>query len=177
MRRSVNLTRYDGFEPKVDPLAYVHPTAQLLGDVAVGAESSIWPMTVLRGDNGWVRIGQRTSIQDGSVAHATTGVSNTTIGDDCTVGHKVVLHGCTVGHHCLVGIGSVVMDNVELGEWCFVAAGSLVTPNKKFEPRSFILGAPARRLRAVTEKEIGMIEEGVRAYRELTRKYRAHTAG
>jgi carbonic anhydrase/acetyltransferase-like protein (isoleucine patch superfamily) len=166
------MTRYQDFNPKVHPLAYVHPSAELLGDVEVGEEASLWPTTVLRGDNGWIRIGARTSVQDGSVAHATVGVSNTTIGTDCTIGHRVVLHGCTVGNHCLIGISSTLLDKVEIGDWSFVAAGSLVTPEKKFPPRSFILGAPAKRIREVTEKEIAWIKHSVEVYVGLTRSYR-----
>ena len=173
MRRRVNLTPHAGFTPKVHPLAYVHPAAQLLGDVEVGAESSVWPTAVLRGDNGWVRVGMRTSIQDGVVLHGTVGISKTTVGDECTVGHRAVLHGCTVGSHCLVGMGSILLDNAELGEWCFVGAGALITPNKKFEPRSFILGSPARRVREVTAKELEWIDHSWKVYQGLTHRYLA----
>jgi carbonic anhydrase/acetyltransferase-like protein (isoleucine patch superfamily) len=168
----MGLLRYQDFTPKVHPLAFVHPSAELLGDVEVSEEASIWPTTVLRGDNGWVHIGARTSVQDGSICHATVGVSKTTVGHDCTVGHRVVLHGCTVGNHCLVGIGSTLLDNVEIGDWSFIAAGSLITPGKKFEPRSFILGSPARRIREVTQKEIDWIKHSVDVYLGLTRTYR-----
>src|ERR1043165_1181781 len=99
--------RYQSFEPKVHPLAYVHPAASLIGEVEIGEEASVWPATVLRGDNGAIRIGARTSFQDGSIAHATLGQSKMTLGEECTVGPRVVLHGCTVGNHCLVGIGAI----------------------------------------------------------------------
>ncbi len=164
---------YDGLTPKVHPSAYVHPSAELLGDVEVGEEASLWPTTVLRGDNGWVRIGARTNVQDGTICHGTVGVSNTTVGVECVIGHRVILHGCTVGDHCLLGMGSIVLDNVDIGAWSFVAAGSLLTPNKKFEPRSFILGSPAKRLRAVTDQELEAIQHGVSVYLGLARKYRA----
>jgi carbonic anhydrase/acetyltransferase-like protein (isoleucine patch superfamily) len=169
----MGIVHHQGLKPKIHPLAYVHPAAELLGDVEVGEEASIWPTTVLRGDNGWIRIGARTSVQDGTICHATVGVSNTTIGVECTIGHRVVLHGCTVGDHCLIGIGSTLLDNVEIGDWSFVAAGSLITPGKKFEPRSFILGSPAKRIRAVTDKEIEWIKHSVEVYVGLTRSYRS----
>lgn len=166
-------TRYDGMTPKVHPLAYVHPAAELLGDVEVGEETSLWPTAVLRGDNGWVRIGARTSIQDGVVCHGTLDQSNTTVGDQCTVGHRAILHGCTVGSNCLVGMGSILLDHVEIGDWSFVAAGSLIPPGRKFPPRSFILGSPAKRVREVSQKELEWITHSWGVYQMLTRKYRA----
>jgi carbonic anhydrase/acetyltransferase-like protein (isoleucine patch superfamily) len=163
---------YDGCTPKVHPLAFVHASAQLLGDVEVGEEASVWPTAVLRGDNGWIRFGARTNFQDGAVAHATLGTSNTTVGEECTIGHRTILHGCTVGSHCLVGMGSILLDGVELGDWCFVAAGSLLTPNRKFEAGSFILGSPAKRIRALKPAEKEWIAHSTAVYLELTRKYR-----
>lgn len=146
--------------------------ATLIGQVEVGEEATIWPSVVLRGDHGAIRIGARTSIQDGSVAHATDGVSVTDVGEETTVGHRVVLHGCKVGARCLVGMGSVLLDNVELGEGCFLGAGSLVTPGKVFPPRSFILGSPAKRVREVTAKELEWIDYSWKAYVDLCKRYR-----
>jgi carbonic anhydrase/acetyltransferase-like protein (isoleucine patch superfamily) len=168
----VPIESFESLTPRVHPAAFVHGAATLIGDVEVGEEASIWPSVALRGDHGLIRIGARTSIQDGSVAHATEGESQTLIGAGCTVGHRVVLHGCRVGDNCLVGMGSVVMDNAELGEWSFLAAGSLVPPGKVYPPRSFILGSPGRRLREVTEKEIEWIQHSMRAYVDLARRYR-----
>ncbi len=113
--------------PRVHPLAFVHPGAHLIGDVDVGEEASVWPAAVLRGDHGPISIGARTSVQDGCVAHATENRSQTRIGMECTIGHRVVLHGCRVADHCLVGMGSVLLDNAEIGEWSFVGAASLLT--------------------------------------------------
>ncbi len=163
---------FEKLTPRVHPSAFVHSGAFLLGDVVVGEEASIWPAVVLRGDHGGIVVGARTSIQDGSVAHATEGISQTVIGAECTVGHRVVLHGCRVGDHCLVGMGSVLMDNAELGEWCFLGAGSLVPPGKVFPPRSFLLGSPARRLREIGAREQEHIEYAWRAYQDLARRYR-----
>ena len=164
---------FEAHTPRVHPRAFVHPGAHLIGEVAVGDESSIWPSAVLRGDHGGIFIGDRTSIQDGSVAHATENRSTTRVGSQCTVGHRVVLHGCVVGDNCLVGMGSVLLDQAELGEWCFVGAGALLTSNKVFPPRSFILGAPARRVREVTAQEMQWIEYSWKAYVDLGRRHGA----
>lgn len=163
---------FDGMMPKLHPLAWVHPSAELLGDVELGEHASVWPTSVLRGDNGWVRVGARTNIQDGTVCHATDGVSNTTLGSDVTVGHRVILHGCAVGDWCLIGMGSILLDNVEVGEWSFIGAGALLTPGKKYPPRSYILGSPAKRVREVESKELEAIRSGQRVYVELARRYR-----
>lgn len=172
----MGVTIYRSFTPQVHPTAYVHPSAELLGEVFVGEETSVWPTCVLRGDNGAITFGARTSFQDGSVAHATVGVSKTTIGDECTIGHRVIVHGCTVGNHCLIGMGSILLDGAEVGDWSFVAAGSLITPGKKFEPRSFIVGSPAKRVREVTDREVEMITHSTKVYLDLCRTYRAGAA-
>jgi carbonic anhydrase/acetyltransferase-like protein (isoleucine patch superfamily) len=163
---------YQSLAPRVHALAYVHPSAELLGDVVVGEEASVWPMAVMRGDNGGIVLGERSNLQDGCVAHATLGVSKTTVGRECTIGHRAVLHGCTIGDSCLVGIGSTVLDGAELGEWCFVGAGSLITPNRKFPPKSFILGSPAKAVREVTAKDMEWIVQSWKVYLDLTRQYR-----
>lgn len=162
---------FKGLKPSIHSTAWVHASAQLLGDVQLAEDVSVWPLAVLRGDCGTIRIGARTNVQDGTIAHATSGFSQTTIGIECTIGHRVILHGCTVGDHCLIGMGSILLDGAELGDHCFVAAGSLVTPGKKFEPRSFLVGSPAKRVREVTERDLHMIDQSWRTYQELARGY------
>lgn len=162
---------FEGLSPTVHPTAWVHPSAQLLGDVQLGEEVSVWPTAVLRGDCGTIRLGARSNVQDGAILHATTGFSQTTVGIECTLGHRVVLHGCTLGDRCLIGMGSILLDGVELGEECFVAAGSLVTPGKKFPARSFIVGSPAKRVREVSERDLAAIDSGWRSYLKLMRGY------
>jgi carbonic anhydrase/acetyltransferase-like protein (isoleucine patch superfamily) len=169
----VPIERFESLQPKVHPQAFVHAGAHLIGEVEIGEEASVWPAAVLRGDHGAIHVGERTSIQDGCVAHATDGKSTTRIGMECTVGHRVVLHGCRVGDHCLVGMGSVLLDNAELGEWCFLGAGSLVTPERVFPPRSFILGSPAKRVREISAQEMEWITYSWKAYQDLARRYRA----
>ncbi len=163
---------FQGLVPVLHPTAWVHASAQLLGDVQLGEDVSVWPTSVLRGDCGTIRVGARTNVQDGTIAHATRGVSQTTIGLECTLGHRVILHGCTVGNQCLVGMGSILLDGVEIGDHSFVAAGSLVTPGKKYEPRSFLVGSPAKRVREVTERELQMIDQSWRTYQALAQGYR-----
>jgi carbonic anhydrase/acetyltransferase-like protein (isoleucine patch superfamily) len=163
---------YNGISPRVHPLAFVHSSAQLLGEVVLAEEVSVWPTAVLRGDNGFIHLGARTNFQDGAIAHATLGASNTTVGVGCTIGHRAILHGCTVGSHCLIGMGSILLDNVELGDGCFVAAGSLLTPNKKFEAGSFIIGSPAKRTREIKGAEREWIAHSCAVYLELMRRYR-----
>ncbi|MBL8953629.1 MAG: gamma carbonic anhydrase family protein [Myxococcaceae bacterium] len=165
--------RYQGHAPNVHELAYVHPSAQLIGEVTIAAEASVWPTCVMRGDNGAIVLGERSNFQDGSIAHATLGQSRTTVGRECTIGHRVVLHGCTVGDSCLVGIGAIVLDNAVLGDWCFVAAGSLIPPGRKFPPKSFIMGSPAKVVREATSKDLEWIAHSWRVYQELARTYRA----
>lgn len=163
---------FEQFTPRIHPAAFVHPGAHVIGEVEIGDEASVWPAAVLRGDHGAIRIGARTSIQDGSVAHATENVSTTVVGLECTVGHRVVLHGCKVGDRCLVGMGSILLDGVELGDDCFVGAGTLLTPGKKFPPGSFILGSPGTRVREVSAKEREWIAYSWRAYQDLARRHR-----
>lgn len=158
--------------PRVHPTAWVHPSAQLLGEVTLDEGSSVWPTCVLRGDCGSITVGARSNLQDGTIAHATGGISTTHVGLECTIGHRVILHGCTVGDHCLVGMGSTLLDNVTLGAWCFVAAGSLLTPGKVFEPRSFIMGSPAKRVREVNSKDLEAIEHAWKTYVGLANTYR-----
>lgn len=167
------ITRYETFLPLVHPSAWVHPSAELLGDVSIGAECSIWPTCVLRGDAGAISLGARTNFQDGSIAHATRDHSRTTIGVECTIGHRAIVHGCTVGDRVLLGMGSIVLDNAIIGDDSFVAAGSLIPPGKVFEPRSFLMGAPAKRVREVSSKDLESIAASWRTYLDLMNRHRA----
>ena len=136
------LTSVTGFEskhPRIAETAWVHGAAVLIGDVTVGADSSFWPMAVARGDVHWIRIGERTSIQDGAILHVThagqhaPGGFPLMVGNDVTVGHRVILHGCTVGDLCLIGMGSTIMDGAVIGPRTIIGAGSLVPEGKKLE--------------------------------------------
>ncbi len=171
------IERYRDFLPVVPPDAWVHATALLIGDVVLDSSANIWPGVVLRGDQGAIRIGRETNIQDGSIAHATGGISRTTIGAGCTVGHRALLHGCVVADHCLIGMGAIVLDNAEIGEWCVIGAGAVVPVGARIPPRSLVLGIPGRVVRAVTERDVERIEIGRRTYLALAATYRLQAGG
>ena len=168
---------FRGKVPQVDAAAFVHPAAVLIGEVSIGAESSIWPAAVLRGDDGPIVIGAQTSIQDGSVIHATEGQSHTTVGSRVTVGHKVLLHGCTIGDDCLIGMGSVLLDNALVEPWAFVAAGTLVPPGKVVRSGTMVMGNPMRVVRSLTEKDREWIVHSWTSYVRRGREYLASRTG
>ncbi|MEO0323059.1 MAG: gamma carbonic anhydrase family protein [Myxococcota bacterium] len=157
--------------------AFLAPQTSLIGDIVVGEESSIWFASTLRGDVQPIRIGARTSIQDNSVIHATDGWHPTEVGDDCVVGHGVILHGCRLGHRVLIGMGSIVMDAATLGDDVILGAGSLVTARTEIPPGVLAMGRPAKVKRALTDEESARIREGAAHYVAKCRSYRAALAG
>jgi carbonic anhydrase/acetyltransferase-like protein (isoleucine patch superfamily) len=168
---------FEGHAPEIHPEAFVHPDATLIGNVHVGARATIWPAVVLRADmNGTIRIGDDTSIQDGSVLHLTEDYSNTTVGARCTIGHGVMLHGCVVEDECLIGIGSIILDNARIGRGSLVAAGTLVLPGKEIPPGSFVVGNPCVVKRPVNDRDKRMIDDGWKTYVEYGAKYRKELA-
>jgi carbonic anhydrase/acetyltransferase-like protein (isoleucine patch superfamily) len=169
------LCAFGGVLPTLGRDVFLAPTATLIGKVLIGDESSVWFGAVLRGDVGTITVGARTNIQDLGILHMTGGISDCRVGDDVTVGHGVVLHGCEVGDRCLVGIGSILLDNVRVGEECVIGAGSLLTASTVIPPRSLVLGRPAKVVRAVTEEERQLGIAGARRYVELVREYQDRT--
>ncbi|MGY1772019.1 gamma carbonic anhydrase family protein [Blastococcus sp. SYSU D00813] len=166
----MTLWALDGVAPVVHPTAWVHPDATVIGRVELGPEVSIWPQAVLRGDYGDIRIGARTSVQDGTVLH-TTEEWPTVVGADCVVGHLAHLEGCTIGDRCLIGSQSVVMNRVVVGDGALVGAGALVPEGTTVPPDCRALGVPARiREGAGTGP---WVEEAVALYVENARRYRA----
>ncbi len=159
--------------PRIGRGVFLAPNATVIGDVEIADEASIWFGAVLRGDIGPIRVGPRTNVQDLACVHMTGGVSAATLGADVTVGHGAILHGCTIGDRCLVGMGSVVLDNAEIGEGSVIAAGSVVTARSVFPPRSLVRGTPARLLREVNEAEGALGIDGARHYLENARRFRA----
>lgn len=150
---------YQQFTPQLGERVFVDASAVVLGDVEIGDDSSVWPMTVIRGDMHQIRIGARTSVQDGSVLHIThAGPFNPEgypliIGDEVTVGHKVTLHGCNLGNRILVGMGSIVMDGAVVEDEVIIGAGSLVPPGKRLESGYLYVGSPVKQARPLTDKE------------------------
>jgi gamma-carbonic anhydrase len=164
---------FEGVSPRVADSAFVEESASVIGDVVIGDESSIWFHTVVRGDMHHIRIGNRTNIQDLCCLHVRYKAGATTLGDDVTVGHHVILHACTVSDRVLVGMGSIIMDGAVIGEDSLIGAGALVTPGTIVPPRSLVLGSPARVRRSVTEKEMDIIADAALRYVEYTRKYKS----
>jgi len=150
--------------PRIDSSAYIVESAAVIGDVVIGAESSIWFNAVIRGDVNYIRIGKRTNIQDGCVLHVAREKYPLTIGDEVTVGHNATLHACTIGSRCLIGMGATVMDGSTIGENCIVGAGSLVTPGTTIQPGSLVIGGPAKVKRKLTESEIRSIIDSANHY-------------
>ncbi len=163
---------YGGFTPRLGRDVFVAPNATLIGDVELGDEASVWFSAVLRGDIGSIRVGARTNVQDLACLHLTDGVSVTIIGEDVTIGHGAILHGCTIGDRCLIGMGSVILDNAVIGEGSLVAAGTLVPPRMVVPPRSLVRGRPAKVLREVTEGEGRLGIDGAVHYVAHARTYR-----
>ncbi len=146
------------FKPEIDPEAYVAAEATVIGQVVLGPKTTVWPGVVIRGDNELIRVGACVSIQEGSVLHVDPGCA-LSIGDNATIGHQVMLHGCTIEEGALIGIQSVVLNNAVIGKNSLVGAGSVVTEGKVFPPRSLILGAPAKVVRELTDAEVTSIEK------------------
>jgi carbonic anhydrase/acetyltransferase-like protein (isoleucine patch superfamily) len=165
------LYEYKGIRPELGAGAFIAPNATVIGDVEIGDDSSVWFGAILRGDVMPIRFGKRTNLQDGSVVHVTGGRASTTVGDDVTVGHMALLHGCTVGNRVLVGMGSVVLDGAVIEDEAIVAAGSLVSPGTRIPSRSLAMGRPARVVRALTSEDLAWVREAGRLYVEYARTF------
>lgn len=164
---------FRGVTPQIPASAYVDQSAQVIGDVHIGEESSVWCNAVLRGDMFYIRIGNRTNIQDNCVIHTRTGSHPTILEDEVTVGHSVTLHGCYVEHGSLIGIGSIVLDDARVGTKSLVAAGSLIAPGTIIPPRSLVMGIPAKVKRPLTDEEVASLDLFWQNYVEFTRKYKS----
>ncbi len=173
----MNVRCFEDRCPVIAAGVYVDGSAVVIGDVHLGQDASVWPMAVVRGDIHSIRIGARTNIQDGSVLHVThdsrynPGGHPLVLGDEVTVGHHVVLHGCTVGNRCLIGMGSLIMDGAVLHSQVMLGAGSLVTPGKELEGGHLWLGRPAKRIRLLEPEELDYLEYAAARYVRLKRRY------
>ena len=169
------ISQYKGTMPKMAKGVYVHPSAQVIGDVEIGKDSSIWCSAVVRGDMNYIRIGERTNVQDGSIVHVTSRLYPVIIGDDVVIGHRVVVHGSKIGNRCLIGIGAIVLDNVTIEDEVLVAAGSLVPENAKIPSRTLVMGIPAKPKRDLKPDEIKAIIDLAKSYLELKNHYIGQT--
>ena len=150
---------------------WIAPNAIVIGNVILKKNASIWWNCVVRGDNDPITIGENSQIQDGCVLHADPGIP-LTLGNNVSVGHMVMLHGCTVGDYSLIGIGATILSHAVIGKYCLVGAGALITERKVFADRSLIIGAPARRVRELTDTECRALEASAASYAERGRQYR-----
>ncbi len=173
----MNIRSFQNINPHIDPSAYIDPAAMVIGEVNIGADTSVWPMAVIRGDVNHIRIGARNSIQDGSILHVThKREQNPTgqpliIGDDNTIGHRVTLHGCTVHDLCLIGMGSIIMDGVVLESEVILGAGSLVTENKILESGYLYMGTPVKKIRPLTAEEREFLPYSAQHYVKVKNQY------
>ncbi len=156
--------------PKIAEDVYIAPNATVIGSVTLEAGASVWFGATLRADVDTISVGSGTNIQDGSVVHCDKGMP-TTIGQEVTVGHACIIHGCTIGDHCLIGMGSTILNGARLGDNCLVGAGSLITEGKEFPPGSVIMGRPAKVVRQVGDAELAMIRRGAETYRQNAQRY------
>jgi len=177
--RELSIRSFEGHQPQLPASVFVDKSAVVIGDVEIGEDSSVWPLAVIRGDMHHIRIGARTSIQDGSVLHIThAGPFNEggwplSIGDDCTIAHSVTLHGCSIGSRVLVGMGSIVMDGAVVEDHVVIGANSLVPPGKTLASGYLYMGAPAKQVRPLSEKEMDYFTYSSNNYRKLKDRFLA----
>lgn len=176
MTHTSNIRAYKNIHPTIGENTYIDPAATVIGDTVIGTDSSVWPSTVIRGDVNIIRIGNKTNIQDGSILHNTHAgkYSNGTpliIGDYVTVGHKVILHGCKIKNFVLVGMGSTVLDNAVIEDEVMLGANSLVTENKTLESGYLYMGAPAKKIRALTPEEKEFLKYSAEKYVQVKDDY------
>lgn len=155
----MSIRPYRGQLPVIHPSAFVDETAQVIGDVVIGAESSVWMQVVIRGDVNVIRVGDRTNVQDGTVVHVQHDTHPTIIGNDVTIGHGAIVHGCTIADRVLVGMGAIILNGATIGEDCIIAAGTLLTEGTVIPPRSMVMGSPGKVRRALTDRDVDMIGE------------------
>lgn len=160
----------DESSPSIDPSAWVAPSADLIGDVRIGPRASVWFGAVIRADNTPILLGAETNFQDGAVGHSDPGAP-LTLGDRVTVGHQAILHGCTIHDEALIGMGARILNGAVIGAQCIVGAGALVTEGKVFEPRSLIVGSPARAVRSLTDAQVAMLSLSAAHYAEKAERY------
>jgi carbonic anhydrase/acetyltransferase-like protein (isoleucine patch superfamily) len=166
---------FRGRKPQIAASAYVDPQAVVIGDVTIGADSSVWPCVVIRGDVNFIRIGSRTNIQDGSVLHVMRDTHPLILGDAVTIGHGVVLHGCTIESRCLIGMGSIILNGARIGAGSIVAAGTLVPEGTDVPPGSLFMGHPGKFRRSLTDADQASIDAYAERYVEYMEAYKSES--
>ncbi len=173
----MSIRSYAAHQPRIAANAYIDPLALVVGQVEIAEQASVWPMSVVRGDVNYIQIGARTNVQDNSVLHVThdshynPGGRPLILQHDITVGHSVNLHACTIGHHCLLGIGAIILDGAELEPYSLLAAGSLVAPGKKLEGGYLWRGSPAQKVRKLHDQEMDYFAYSAQHYVKLAREH------
>ncbi|EIT85814.1 hypothetical protein A374_08264 [Fictibacillus macauensis ZFHKF-1] len=165
------LHSFDGKKPTIDESAFVAPGAQIIGDVTIGKESGIWFNSVLRGDEGPITIGDRCNVQDNCTLHLYEG-NPLTLEDEVSIGHNVILHGCTIRKRALIGMGAIILDGADIGEEAFIGANTLVPSGKKIPPRTLVLGSPAKIIRELNEKDLELIAVTIETYRQKAQMFK-----
>ncbi|MFK7872648.1 MAG: gamma carbonic anhydrase family protein [Oligoflexales bacterium] len=168
---SKTLHSYKEHKPTLGKGVFLAPGVHIIGDVHIGDDSNIWFNTVIRGDVHHIRIGKRTNIQDNTTIHVTTGLYPTLLGNDVTVGHNAILHGCTIEDECLIGMGAIVMDQVTVGRQCIIGAGSLLPQGKTYPEGSLIVGSPATVRRKLSKEEIAGLKHSATHYVDIAKSY------
>lgn len=174
--RAPDIRPYKGKHPVVAASAFIDRASVIIGDVVIGEDSSVWPLCVVRGDVNYIRIGARTNIQDGSILHVMKDEYPLILGDDITVGHSVVLHGCTIESRCLIGMRATILNGVVIGEGSIVAAGTLLTERTIIPPRSLVMGSPGKVKRKLTAIDQATIDRYAQRYVEYKEIYRNESA-
>jgi carbonic anhydrase/acetyltransferase-like protein (isoleucine patch superfamily) len=172
----MGLYEFDGKTPKVDPDAYISPRASLIGNIEIGADSSVWEFASLRADLNFIRVGKGTSIQDNCTVH-TTFMNPTIIGDYVTAGHNCVIHACTIGDRTVIGMGAIVLDGSKVGNDCVIGAGSVVTEGTVIPDRSLVLGIPAKVVKEVSDSMKEAFMAGAELYVELGKQHKQSGSG
>ena len=163
---------YKGIVPKLHETVFVTEGAIIVGDVEIGRDSSIWFNSVVRGDVNYIRIGERTNVQDNSVLHVTHDTYPLFVGSDVTIGHSVVLHGCKVGDRCLIGMGAVILDDAEIGADSIIGAGAVITQSARIPERSLVIGTPGKVVRTLSDEEVEAVAQSARNYIGYVKNYR-----
>jgi gamma-carbonic anhydrase len=176
LSRLPDIRSYRGKFPQIAASAYIDPAAVIIGDVVIGEESSVWPMCVVRGDVHYIRIGNRTNIQDGCVLHVMKDQYPLVLADEVTVGHSVTLHGCTIETRVLLAMGAVVLNGAVVGSGSIIAAGTLVTERTEIPPGSLVMGSPGKVKRRLNEKELESIGQYAERYVGYSRVYKSEVA-